>query len=349
MENFLDILPVGVWVLDQNFRVVEINSTIEDFFGIHREDVLGKDKRRLVKEVIFKIFENGEEFRKRVLATYDSNTYIEHFIFHVLPSECRQQRWLEHTSQPIQNGAFQGGRVEVYMDVTERVLAEQEIHWLANQTMQLQEKEKSRIASYLHDELGQSIMAIRFSLEHLYQSLEKQPNTLKEQMDELGKTITWINKLGHDVSTISSNIMPSMLNSLGLEETLAWLKDQYSSMYGLDIYYQSLGISGRRLDNDLEVAIFRVFQEGLNNIVKHASAQHVHLKLVYSHPKIIATITDDGKGFNSDDKFSLGTGLRIMKQRILELNGTIKIKSKMNFGTTIRVEFPSMEKQHDKI
>lgn len=349
METLLDILPVGVWVLDAKFYVAEVNSALEEFFGIRREDVLGQDKRRLVREVIYKKFENGEEFCNRILATYSNNTYIERFICHVLPGEDRQERWLEHSSQPIQKGPLHGGRVEIYTDVTERVLAEKEINWIATQTMQLQEKEKSRIASNLHNGLGQTILAIRFSLEHLRESFKKHPDMLEYEAHELDKTINWVEEMGHEISNISSEIMPSMLGPLGLEETLAWLRDQYSLLYGLDISYRSFGIGGKRLPETLEVAIFRVFQEGLNNIVKHASAQHVELKLVYSYPKIIITITDDGKGFNPEDKFAVGIGLRIMKQRIVELKGSIKFTSEVNRGTTIRAELPVTENNHEKI
>ncbi|MHB8192974.1 MAG: PAS domain-containing sensor histidine kinase [Bellilinea sp.] len=349
MENILDILPVGVFVLDNNFHVAEVNSALETFFGLARADIIGRDKRKLVAERICHIFENGEAFRKRVLATYDDNTYIERFICHVLPNNDLQERWLEHSSQPIRRGSYQGGRIEVYTDVTDRILAEQEIHWLSLQTMQLVEKEKSRIASNLHDGLGQTILAIKFSLENIRESLKKQPEKFKREAVDLNKTIIWIENMGREVSSISSNLMPSMLGPLGLEETLTWLMEQYASFYGLDIRFQSYGLGDERLPSDLEVAIFRVFQESLNNIIKHASAKHVELKLIYSHPKIIATITDDGIGFNPENKVALGTGLRIMKQRILELNGNIKITSEIQQGTTIRAELPIQDYHHEKI
>lgn len=349
MENILDILPVGVFVLDRTFHVAEINSALETFFGFKRSEIIGRDKRKLVTEKICYIFENGKTFKKRVLATYNDNTYIEHFICHVLPDKGRQERWLEHSSEPIGKGSFQGGRIEVYTDVTDRILAEQEINWISTQAMQLVEKEKSHIASNLHDGLGQTILAIKFSLDNIYESLKKQPDILEREQMDLKKTITWIEAMGREVSSISSNLMPSMLGPLGLEETLTWLKDQYTSLYGLNICYQSLGLGEKRLPADLEVAIFRIFQESLNNIVKHASAQHVELKLVYSYPSIIMTISDDGVGFNPDNKVALGTGLRIMKQRILELNGNIKITSEIKRGTTIRAELPIMGNHHGKI
>lgn len=347
MEKILDILPIGVFILDANFQVAEVNSTLEEFFGIKRIKDLGRDKRTLVKERISKIFENGDLFGKRVLATYDDNTYLERFICHVMPGPGREERWLEHSSQPITKGLYEGGRVEVYTDVTDRVLAEQEINWIATQTMQLQEKEKARIASNLHDELGQTILAIKFTLQHLDELLKKHPSITNLELSELERTIGWVEEMGQEVSAISSDLMPSMLVPLGLEETLVWLKDQYASIYGLSICYQSLGLGDKRLPEHLEVAIFRVFQEGLNNIIKHASAANVDLRLIYSHPKVIISISDDGKGFNPEDNFNLGTGLRIMKRRIAELNGTLKITSETQKGTNIRAEIPVLGNNHE--
>lgn len=340
METILDILPIGVFVLDAEFRVAEVNKALSEFFGLPREDMLGLDKRRLIREKISGIFENGDNFRSRVFATYDDNTYIERFVCHVLAGDNREERWLQHASQPILTGTHKGGRVESYSDVTGLVLAEQEIHWLTTQSMQLLEKEKSRIAGNLHDELGQTILAIRLSLENLQASLMKHAGPVANEQKELSKSIEWVNKMSVEVRDISSNLMPPLLNPLGLDETLAWLKDQYSSLYGLGINYQSFGMRGRRLPESLEVAIFRVFQESLNNIVKHASAQHVDLKLVYSYPKIIVTVADDGKGFDPENHKAVGIGLKLMRQRVLEWDGQMKIASEINGGTTIRAEFP---------
>ncbi len=348
MEKVLDILPIGVFVLDAKFQVAEVNSTLEAFFGISREKMVGQDKRKLILERISKIFENGDKFRSRVLATYDDNTYIERFVCHVLAGDGREERWLEHSSQPILKGFYEGGRIEIYSDVTDRIVAEQEIQWITTQSMQLLEKEKSRIAINLHDELGQTILAIKFSLENLQESLKKHPTIFEREAKELQKTIAWVEEMGHEVSNISSNLMPPLLGPLGLDETLAWLRDQYS-LYSVDISYQSLGMRGKRFPETLEVAIFRVVQESLNNIVKHASAQHVIIKLVYSHPKIIVTIIDDGKGFDPENHIPVGIGLKIMKQRILELDGSIKITSEIDKGTTIRAEFPTSENNHGKI
>jgi PAS domain-containing protein len=114
---------VGVFVLDRDFQIVWINQAIETFFGIRRDLVVGCDKRRLIRDKIREIFEESEEFERRVLATYDDNSYIEHFRCHIMANETRAERWLEYWSQPISAGPYAGGRIEHYIDITALVKA----------------------------------------------------------------------------------------------------------------------------------------------------------------------------------------------------------------------------------
>ncbi len=125
-KDILDASVVGKFILDSDFKVVWINHSIEKYFGLQREKVIGKDKRKLIKKNIQHIFEDPDEFIRRVFATYDNNTYIENFECHVLPDGKRNERWLEHWSQPIKSGLYAGGRIEHYYDITERKQAEEE-------------------------------------------------------------------------------------------------------------------------------------------------------------------------------------------------------------------------------
>ena len=104
IDDVLDTSDVGVFILDAQFRVVWINEATENYFGIKRKDVIGKDKKNLVLEHIKFQFEDPEGFDRKVLAAYENNTYIETFICHMLPGKNREERWLEHWSQPIRSG-----------------------------------------------------------------------------------------------------------------------------------------------------------------------------------------------------------------------------------------------------
>ena len=123
----LDTSNVGVFILDSKFQVVWINKAMESYFGLKRDEVIMKEKRQLIKNKICHIFEDGEQFKGRVLSTYDDNTYVENFICHVLPGDGREERWLEHWSKPIVSGLYAGGRVENYTDITTKKLAENKL------------------------------------------------------------------------------------------------------------------------------------------------------------------------------------------------------------------------------
>lgn len=127
-NDVLDKSAVGIFILDANFHIVWINQALENYFGVQRETIIGQDKRNLIQEHIKSLFEDPESFAQRVLATYNNNQYIEHFECHILPTETREERWLEHISQPIQSGLYAGGRIEHYTDITDRKRAEEELH-----------------------------------------------------------------------------------------------------------------------------------------------------------------------------------------------------------------------------
>jgi len=119
-NDVLDSSAVGIFILDADFKVAWINRALERYFGLSRQHIIGKDKRTLIRENIKGIFEDGEGFAEKVFSTYDNNTYIENFECHVLASQGREERWLEHWSQPIRSGLYAGGRIEHYTDITAR-------------------------------------------------------------------------------------------------------------------------------------------------------------------------------------------------------------------------------------
>lgn len=117
LDDVLDDSDVGVFVLDPEFSVVWANETIGDYFGIDPAAVRGRDKRSLIEESLREVVDEGDVFAERVLATYD-DVDAERFECRVLPGDGRDERHLEHRSHPITDGAYSGGRVELYYDVT---------------------------------------------------------------------------------------------------------------------------------------------------------------------------------------------------------------------------------------
>ncbi|WP_218927100.1 PAS domain S-box protein [Halosimplex pelagicum] len=120
VSDVLRTVDVGVFVLDDDCEVAWVNDAVERYFGIDRADALGRDKRALLDERIAPAVEDSAAFADRVRSTYDGEAGEERFECHVTAGDGRAERWLEHRSRPIESGAYAGGRVELYVDVTER-------------------------------------------------------------------------------------------------------------------------------------------------------------------------------------------------------------------------------------
>ncbi|WP_202614490.1 PAS domain S-box protein [Halostella litorea] len=125
VEDVLDDAAVGVFVLDAAFDVVWSNDAVKRYFGLEGERLAGRDKRTLIEERIAPVVDDSAAFAGRVLSTYDEGADAERFECRVTAGEDREARWLEHRSKPITEGAYAGGRIEVYYDVTERTLTQQ--------------------------------------------------------------------------------------------------------------------------------------------------------------------------------------------------------------------------------
>ena len=123
-NDVLDSSRVGIIILDSEFKVVRINRSLARYFELRIEDAIGKSQKQLVQDKLKYLFEKPDDYAKAILATYENNTYIEQLECRILPTQCREERWLELWSRPIRTGLYQGGRIEHYTDITERKQAQ---------------------------------------------------------------------------------------------------------------------------------------------------------------------------------------------------------------------------------
>jgi signal transduction histidine kinase len=142
------------------------------------------------------------------------------------------------------------------------------------------------------------------------------------------------------------------LDQLGLVQTVYQYCEDFSEKYGLNVDFFSAGMDDLKLDFDTEINIYRLIQEGLNNIKKHADASRVTIRLVASFPNIILRIEDDGKGFDVEGRLLRASkekrmGIGSMVERASLLNGNLRIQSRLMEGTKILVEIPYGEKKND--
>ncbi|MEI9475659.1 MAG: PAS domain-containing sensor histidine kinase [Deltaproteobacteria bacterium] len=235
------------------------------------------------------------------------------------------------------------------MDITDRKRAEEENKFLAQRLIYAQEEERMRIARDLHDELGQALTTFQFGMNVLKGAL---PRELVEQRNRCDKMIHEIARMGDRVRKISYELRPDMLDQLGLIPALEWYIEGLTNQGdGLSVDFQHIGFK-KRLSPDIEITLYRIIQEALTNIMKHAKAKHASINLMLKYPEVFLTISDDGVGFNSNRSFlvskknGVGIGLLGMRERMDSIGGSLDIHSERRKGTIISAKL-SIRENHE--
>jgi signal transduction histidine kinase len=228
--------------------------------------------------------------------------------------------------------------IELQKEIAERKRAEKEIRHLSMKLITSNEEGRKALAQDLHDEFGQTLAALHMGSESLYNSI---PEELGGQKRSIAELTQLIEQLGDKIRSISSDLRPDLLDDLGLVPTLEWYLKEFSEQKKNEpqVNFQAIGFR-KRLSPDVELGLYRIFQESMNNIVKHAKAKNVNVTLTYSHPNVIFIISDDGEGFDEQTRGTDGIGLLGMRERVMAMDGLIDIRSGRGKGTTIRVELP---------
>ncbi|MFC1945377.1 GAF domain-containing protein [Chloroflexota bacterium] len=236
---------------------------------------------------------------------------------------------------------LQGAAGQVAVAV-ENSLLHQEVHdkeeirgALLRDIFSIQEEERHRIARELHDETSQVVASITANIEA---GLGTIPENSKKSRDLLQKARTLSSSILEEIHRIIYELRPTLLDDLGLVAAVRWLVENHLESLGVITQFQATG-EIRRVGPEMEIMLFRVIQETLYNIAKHAAAKNVKITLSFHKSEISVHIKDDGKGFNVDSVSSSpentrGLGLLGMKERIDIISGSISINSKPGGGGT---------------
>ncbi len=210
-----------------------------------------------------------------------------------------------------------------------------------SQIIEAQENERRRISRELHDEIGQALYAIKFNLEMIDKDLPQATPLVRGRLGEAkslsSQTLTSMRQLALD-------LRPTMLDDLGLIPTLRWYVQNFSNRLNIYSNFEAMGLE-EKLPPQIETAFYRIIQEALNNIAKHAQADRVEISLMRRDSKILASIQDNGKGFDLDkvlhpESPERGFGLIGIQERVSLLGGQIEIQSRPGSGTLIHIEVP---------
>lgn len=198
-----------------------------------------------------------------------------------------------------------------------------------------QETERTRIVKELHDGVGQLLTAISMQLDMLDAAVEKKADLKK-----------YINEAVVEIKRISYNVMPQAIVDFGLEAALNGLCESVRRYSGIAIDFRYIRESDQQLDFDVSIAVYRIMQEGLNNIVKHANATHINLHILDKADELYCVLEDDGRGFDTTtagNGAAVGSGLRNIRERAQLMSGTAEIQSTPGHGTLIEIHIPRQE------
>lgn len=261
-------------------------------------------------------------------------------------------RWVRGRAFALQNASGEVDRiVGVAADITERKQTEDaltqttaHLQTLSRRLLEAQEIERRRIAQELHDELGQSLTAVKIILQTAQRLAPDGPLE-----SWLAEGINIVNHTVQQVRDLSLDLRPSLLDDLGLVAALRWCADRMAQRAGFVIRFVAEGVESR-LPPHIETTCFRIAQEALTNVARHAHAQKVTVKVSGSPGQLHIMIQDDGIGFDvkaAQQRAAQGQSLGLigMQERALLVGGHLEIESTPRGGTTVRVRLPVGRKQ----
>ena len=237
--------------------------------------------------------------------------------------------------------ALQRKQAEEASRETETILRQNatDLRGLAGRLIHAQEEERSHLARELHDDLAQRLTVFAIDVGRLEKQLMGSPAPVREALREMENSIV---KISEDVHSLSRQLHPSILDDLGLINAVESECTSFSRREGIDVVFKHENIP-RVIPKDVSLSLYRIIQEGLRNISKHACAEHISVSLKSLDHGVLLSVQDDGIGFDwAEVKKNPGLGFSSMRERARLIHGELSIQSQPEKGTviTVRVPFP---------
>ena len=206
---------------------------------------------------------------------------------------------------------------------------------LSHRLVEAQESERRSLARELHDDFGQNLTALKLMIDQLPSSFSSADRNVMDQVQGLMK------ELLARVRNLSLDLRPMMLDDLGLLPALTWLCKRYTERNRICVDFSQHGLE-ERLPSDLETALFRIVQEALTNVARHAEVRNAKIELVVSSERVILDVIDQGVGFDLQKVAAEGdrTGLSSIRERAAALRGSLEVRTQLGQGTHLKVSLP---------
>jgi PAS domain S-box-containing protein len=340
-SSILDAIPQAVVGLHER-RINFANHAAKLVFGWHREEMTGKS--------IKMIYRNEEEADKIGALFYST---LEHQRTYETEFPCLRKDGREiicrMKASRIGEKLRERRIVVTYEDITAEKKAQEELERsrqeLRNLSAHLQfvrEEESTRVARKIHDELGQSLTALQMDLSWLANRLPANSKTIREK---IGGMTDIVDATVESVHSITTELRPSLLDDLGLPSAIEWQAADFQKRSGIRCQAQ-IACTGELIERDLATAVFRIFQETLTNIARHAKATQCRVTLSENEKEISLEVTDNGVGimqWQVDDPRSFG--MIGMRERAHLWGGTVHVRNVKPSGTAVRVIIPLTQRR----
>ncbi len=329
----------AIVTIDSERRVVVFNPAAQKMFGYREEDIRGKPLDLLIPER----FRVAHERDVAAFSTSGVNARIKDARMDIIGLRG------DGTEFPVESTIAQvtiDGKTmftAILRDIGERRRAEdklreshQQLRELASSLQVVREEERTSIARELHDELGQQLLRLRMDLSWLSGRLKELPPAVQAKVEEMKQFVAGT---VDTLRRVTTRLRPPLIDELGLAEAARWQLDDFTKQTGIALV-SSISIDSEVLDERTSINVFRILQESLTNVARHAEATQVNVSLSMDAESLTLEIRDNGRGIEFGDARNLGHGLVGIRERSLMLGGRMEIATAPGGGFSISIRVP---------
>ncbi|MFC1920336.1 PAS domain S-box protein [Chloroflexota bacterium] len=336
LSTAIEYSPNTILITDKNSIIEYVNRKYIEITGYKANEVTGKSLRSIG-------LQPEKEYKKMWKALTNSKDWYDEFINRKKNGE------LYYEATSITGIKDNAGNITHFLrvatDITEKKRtegelqrSEQQLRELTTHMRQIREEERKSIARNIHDNLGQSLTALKIDMSWLMKRLTPDQLPLIEKANEMA---SMIDQNIQTVKKLSSELRPEILDILGLTAAIEWYTEEFSNRTRIKCI-MDLGEDDISLERDYAVDCYRIFQESLTNISVHAGATRVRVTLKQDPDKLIMQIKDNGKGITREKSLNARSfGLIGMRERASSIGGNLEIKSARGKGTTVKLTVPT--------
>jgi PAS domain S-box-containing protein len=323
----------AIYVHDLKGNYIRINHAAERLSGFSRDEIIGHNYSEFVAPDHIQYVRDSfcSKLARKGETTYEVD---------VIAKDGRRVP-VEVSSRAIYENGVLVGVQGTARDITERKQAQEALQWFSRQLIEAQEDERRRISRELHDQIGQVLTAVKMGL-HSVQQLCAASDArayIKDNIEAVDEALRLVRDLSVD-------LRPPVLDDLGLATALRWYVDRFAKRTGSQVELLiNLPEQRERFSRELETACFRITQEALTNIVRHANASEIVIQLARNENQLLLSIKDNGVGFDPSGlrkrtPRAATLGLVSMQERAHAAGGTVEIHSRIARGTEVRFKLP---------